>query len=190
MDAYSSIADVVDVIYSRKLSEHVAELRRRIHRSEPPCFIMGYCAANTTTFRSVSAYIRQQVSPQLQRPHIEIALNPELLDLRAKFCEMKYYMQSLKENVVFIEVTGFERLNAIAYETGASMGGRITPCEPRIAHDYDQRVCEDSKKIFSGLRKNVVVVTQINPDPCLTTYKGAVRSALQSQFKAFLLEYT
>ena len=89
-------------------------------------------------------------------------------------------MQSSAGVIVLAKVRGFERLSALDSQLGISF---------RVAHDYDQDVCEGQKDTFAGLTKKVLVITQIDPSSGRNSYKAAVRSACQSQFKSFLYEF-
>jgi hypothetical protein len=86
-------------------------------------------------------------------------------------------LQTIPGEVAFVKVRGFDALR----DLDSSM------MIHRLAHDYDQNVCEGQKERFRGLTKKVLAVTHI--DSSSKNYDSAVVSASQSHFKSFLYEF-
>ncbi|MBI4144228.1 hypothetical protein HY486_03190 [Candidatus Woesearchaeota archaeon] len=179
MRDHQSVAKLVNALSGRTLEQEVSMLNTNIQTARPPSFIMGYCAADASTFEQVFRYIQEKVAPQAQHP-MEVVLEPDLRNLREYFLQHKEEMQSATGGMVLVKVKGFERLSALATQSGISY---------RVAHDYDQDVCEDSKVTFAGLAKKVLVITHIDLSSGKDAYDAAVQSACQSKFKSFRYEF-
>lgn len=173
------ISELVNAISERTLEQEVIILKKRIQRTYTPSFIMGYCATDISTFEQVVRYTQEQVTQYAQQP-LEVTLNPNLRNLRDYFLLRKEEMQSTARDIILVKARGFERLSALNAQSGIRY---------RVAHDYDQGLCEDEKNTFIGLDKKVLVITHIDPSSGEEAYEVAVRSACQSQFKSFLYEF-
>ena len=178
MSSDGTIAEIVNSIGELTLEQEVTFLKKIMQRSATPSFIMGYCAAKTSTFERVARYIQEQVGSQSQP--IELTLEPMHGNLIFDFLHHKGEMQSSAGDVVFVKVSGFEKLSALNPESGIA---------DRIAHDYDQDVCEGKKGRFDDIHKKIIVITHINPSGGEEAYEAAVRSACGSQFRSFLYEF-
>ncbi len=175
------IADLhVNEMHGETLEKEVrilAQKIRRIRTSDTPAFIMGYCAARDDIFEEVVEYIRQQLDISEQSTWI-VHLEPSMFNLRDYFLNYKDELQSNLGDVLLVKVKGFEGLDALKTDLGY-----------RVAHDYDQDVCEGQKERYSGLTKKVVVITHIGHSAGSNGYAAALRSAAMSQFKSFLYEF-
>lgn len=174
-----SISQIINETSGDTLDRESNILKIKIECSIPPSFIMGYCAAQREIFEEACFYLKKQIAPNAST--LEVNLDPHQRNLVGYFLENKEKMQKLEGEIILVKVKGFERLNTLGtWKFGTSF---------RIAHDYDQDVCESEKKKFAGLTKKVLVITQIDPFIGEQGYATALRSAFISQFKSFLYEF-
>ena len=100
MSNSESISELVNAISQETLGQEVIMLKRRIQRSEIPFFIMGYCAADSSTFEQVARYIQEQLTPQATQQPMEITLEPNQRNLEIIFCNIKKKC-SLRQELLF-----------------------------------------------------------------------------------------
>jgi len=179
MGSNSPISKLVNAIHDETLELEVDMLKRRIQHTDTPSFFMGYCAAETSLFERVVKYMQDQVAPKVKQP-MEIALEPDLRNLRGYFLQHIGELQAEVGDVVLVKVSGFEGLSSLNPGYGIAH---------RVAHDYDQDVCQNQDHTFKGLDKKVLVITYIDPSKGREAYELAVGSACNSQFKSFIYEF-
>ncbi|MDP3026920.1 MAG: hypothetical protein Q8N63_04375 [Nanoarchaeota archaeon] len=172
------ISGLVNAISRDTLENEAILLKRRIELSNAPAFIMGYCASDSETFEEVVRYLQEQVAVQHQP--LEVTLEPNQRNLISYFLEHTRELQSLYGEVALVKSRRFERLSGFSHQSKSAS---------RVAHDYDQDVCQNQKSLFPNLLKKILVVTQIDPSAGRESYDMAVKSACQSRFKSFLYEF-